>query len=109
MYTGSHLKAIRRKIKMGTWEEKYTTLEAEKTALEVEKRLLEQQNAELQAKLEWYEEQLRLQAHRQYGRSSEKSSSDQLELPLFNEAEITATPVMPEPTIETVTYERKKK
>ena len=86
-----------------------TTLEEKYTALETEKKLLEQQNAELQAKLQWYEEQFRLSKQREYGRSSEKSSSDQLELPLFNEAEITAHPIEEEPIVETVTYERKKK
>lgn len=94
---------------MVTLAEKYAALQTEKTEIETKAKVLEQQNAELQAKIQWYEEQLRLQAHRQYGRSSEKSSSDQLELPLFNEAEITATPMMPEPSLETVTYERKRK
>jgi transposase len=70
---------------------------------------LPQQVAELQAKLQWYEEQFRLSKQRQYGTSSEKSSSYQLELPLFNEAEVSEDPVMPEPTVETITTTRKKR
>jgi transposase len=80
---------------MTTWKEKYETLEAA--------------YAELEAKLQWYEEQFRLSQQQKYGKSSEKSSSDQLELPLFNEAEVTAHPIGEEPTVETVTYKRKKK
>jgi transposase len=62
---------------------------------------------ELTIKLQWYEEQFRLSKLHQYGSSSEKTSSD--ELPLFNEAEVTAVPEAPEPTMETITYQRKKK
>ena len=36
-------------------------------------QILEQQNAELNAKLKWYEEQLKLQRQRLYGASSEKT------------------------------------
>jgi transposase len=63
----------------------------------------------LLAKLQWYEEQFRLHKQRQYGASSEKSSLDQLELPLFNEAEVSADPILPESTVETITTKRKKK
>jgi transposase len=84
------------------WKEKYE--EAEQRA-----QTWEQKYTELQAKLQWYEEQFRLQKQRQYGRSSEKSSKEQLELPLFNEAEITEPPMGQEPTVETITYQRKKK
>lgn len=69
---------------------------------------LEKQNAELTAKLKWFEEQFRLSQQRQFGSSSEKTNSDQLELPLFNEAEVEADPKLEEPTIETITYKRKK-
>ncbi|MFB4166293.1 IS66 family transposase [Alteribacillus sp. JSM 102045] len=67
------------------------------------------QNEELTAKLKWYEEQFRLSKHRQFGSSSEKTDSNQLELPLFNEAEIEKDPKVEEPTVETITYDRKKK
>ena len=69
---------------------------------------LEQQNAELNAKLRWYEEQFRLSQQRRFGASSEKTTS--MEQPsLFNEAEETADPANPEPTLETITYQRKKR
>nr|WP_231784174.1 IS66 family transposase [Lentibacillus sp. JNUCC-1] len=60
----------------------------------------------LEAKLKWYEEQFRLSQQRRFGSSSEKTDSDQLSL--FNEAEDTADPAIEEPTVETVTYKRKK-
>ncbi|MED4568071.1 IS66 family transposase [Brevibacillus agri] len=69
---------------------------------------LEQQNAELMAKLKWYEEQFRLAQQKRFGASSEKTHPDQLELNLFNEAEVLATPAAQEPDVETVTYSRKK-
>lgn len=68
---------------------------------------LEQQNAELDAKLKWYEEQFRLSRQKQFGASSEKTSDEQLNL--FNEAEDSANPQLEEPTVETITYQRKKK
>lgn len=66
----------------------------------------EQQIAELSAKLKWYEEQFRLAQHRRFGASSEQTHPDQLTL--FNEAEAEANPAGPEPTMETITYKRKK-
>jgi transposase len=60
---------------------------------------LEKQNEELKALVAWYEEQFRLKKSQEYGASSEKLSSDgQIELPLFNEAEISST--LPEHTEE---------
>jgi transposase len=70
---------------------------------------LAEQNAELSAKLKWYEEQFRLAQHKRFGASSEKTSPDQLELNLFNEAEVCATPPGQEPPMENVTYERRKR
>lgn len=68
---------------------------------------LEMENEELEAKLKWYEEQFRLSQQQKFGASSEKTNPDQLSL--FNEAESTADAEIPEPTIETITYKRKKK
>src|SRR5690625_6335593 len=68
--------------------------------LEIEKEALE-------AKLQWYEEQFRLSQQRRFGSSSEKTNPDQLSL--FNEAEDTSDSTVEEPTIETITYKRKKK
>jgi transposase len=68
---------------------------------------LERENAELKMKLRWYEEQLQLAKHRRFAASSEQTHPDQLTL--FNEAEAEADPAIPEPTVETITYQRKKK
>ncbi|EIJ81809.1 transposase IS66 [Bacillus methanolicus PB1] len=70
---------------------------------------LEKQVAELTAKLKWYEEQFRLSQKRRFGSSSEKTHSDQLELSLFNEAEVEAASNLEEPASETITYRRRKK
>ena len=67
---------------------------------------LEQQNAELNARIKWFEEQLRLSRQRQFGTSSDKTSPEQINL--FNEVETTADPSIEEPTIETITYDRQK-
>ncbi|MFC5468476.1 IS66 family transposase [Cohnella suwonensis] len=64
--------------------------------------------AELTAKLNWYQEQFRLAQQKRFGASSEKTNPDQVEMDLFNEAEILATPDSEEPSVETVTYSRKK-
>jgi transposase len=69
---------------------------------------LEQQVTELSAKLKWYEEQFRLAQKKRFGASSEKTHPDQMELDLFNEAEVLATPEGEEPQTEQITYERRK-
>lgn len=61
----------------------------------------------LKIQLKWYEEQNRLNKQRLYGKSSEQISSDQTSL--FNEAETEADNQIKEPTIEEVTYKRRKK
>lgn len=68
---------------------------------------LKQQNAELDARIKWYEEQFRLSRQRQFGASSEKTSAEQINL--FNEAEDIGNPQLEEITIEEITYQRKKK
>lgn len=75
--------------------------------LERENLLLKQQNAELMVKLKWYEEQLRLNKHRQFGRSSEQTFPEQINI--FNEAEVEAKPDVPDPAVEEITYKRRKK
>lgn len=67
---------------------------------------LEMEKEELEAKLKWYEEQFRLSQQRRFGSSSEKTNQDQLSL--FNEAEDTTNTTVEEPTVETITYKRKK-
>ncbi|MCW2279428.1 transposase [Heliophilum fasciatum] len=82
----------------------------EPSIAELQKRCeqLAQQNTELTAKLKWYEEQFRLQQHRRFGASSERSEPEQDQLQLFNEAETEALAVLAEPTLETITYQRRK-
>ena len=73
--------------------------------LETKCSLLEQQNAELTAKLNWFEEQFRLSQQQRFGRSSEVTPEQDR---LFNEAEAEAKS-LPEPTYEEITYKRKIK
>jgi transposase len=68
---------------------------------------LEQHNAELLLKLKWYEEQFHLAKSKRFGASSEQTHPDQLAMDLFNEVEAEADPGLPEPTVETITYQRK--
>lgn len=77
----------------------------EKQNAELEAKL-KRQNA-LEAKLKWTEEQLRLLQQKRFSFSSEKTNPDQLEL--FNEVENEANPDLPEPTLESVTYQRRRK
>lgn len=98
---------------MGNWLSKCTAMKTEAESLTLEQlqqqnARLEQQNAELSAKLKWYEEQFHLAQQKRFGASSEKTHPDQLELNLFNEAEVLATPQGQEPEMEKVTYERRK-
>ncbi|MGI6227152.1 MAG: IS66 family transposase [Peptococcales bacterium] len=67
---------------------------------------LEQENAELTVKMNWLLEQFRLSQHRSFGSSSEKTNLDQQQL--FNEVEALAQPLLAEPKIEKITYERRK-
>lgn len=67
---------------------------------------LEQKNEELPAKLKWYEEQFRLSQQERFGASSEKMHPEQISL--FDEAEQEVDPKIPEPTVEEITYKRRK-
>lgn len=90
-----------------------TTWTTEEIAsLEQENLLLKQEIAALQKQLNQLTEQLRLALHHRFGRSSERTDvhRDQVRLDLvFNEAEEQAEPEAEEPTMETVTYTRRKK
>lgn len=70
---------------------------------------LQVQVEELTAKVKWYEEQFRLSQQKKFGSSSEKTPENQIALELFNEVEQESNPQLPEPTVETITYKRKKK
>src|SRR6056297_758825 len=69
--------------------------------------LLEQENALLKAKVNWYEEQVRLHNQKRFGASSEKTDPNQLDF--FNEAEKELSSKAKEPTEEEITYKRKKR
>ncbi len=69
---------------------------------------LKQRQNELEALVKYYEEQLRLAAHRQFGASSEKEEISG-QLGLFDEAENTADPKLPEPELEDIHYSRRKR
>ncbi len=74
----------------------------------IEKILVQEQHiGELTAKLTWFEQQLLLNRRKQFGASSEKTTPEQINL--FNEAEDIANPELEEPTVETITYQRRKK
>ena len=65
--------------------------------------------AELEALVNFYEEQFKLSQRQRFGASSERSP-DQLHFEnMFNEAEDQADPSLPEPTYEIITYQRKKR
>lgn len=78
------------------------------TQLEQQNAQQQQQIAELTTKLNWLMEQFRLSKHRQFGVSSERTNSEIQQLHLFNEAEVEAQPDLAEPTVETITYKRRK-
>jgi transposase len=61
----------------------------------------------LEAEVDWYREQLGLAKKRLYGPKSEASPVAQ-EAMLFNEAEACASPVLPDPETEVITYTRRK-
>jgi transposase len=77
----------------------------EKHNAELEAKLKKQN--ELEAKVKWFEEQFRLLQQKRFSFSSEKTNPDQLEL--FNEIEKEANPELPEPTLESITYQRSRK
>ena len=81
-------------------------IEEEFHTLQNKYALLEQNYEELTAKLNWYEEQFRLSQQRRFGTSSEQTDSNQLSI--FNEAEKESRPEKEEPTIEEITYKRKR-
>jgi len=60
----------------------------------------------LENKIAWMMEQITLSKHQKFGASSEKSEYDQLSI--FNEAEKEADDNVSEPTLEEITYKRKK-
>ena len=78
--------------------------------LETQYRALSNKNEELAALIAHYEARLRLSCQRQFGQSSEKSQIDPNQMLLiFDEAENEAQPKKTEPTVEEITYTRRKR
>ena len=69
-------------------------------------KIQEKRIVELEALVKYYEELYRLNQHRKFGSSSEKTHPEQLSL--FDEAENEADKHKPEPTVEQVTYTRRR-
>jgi len=88
-------------------QEKCLEFEAEISKLSETVKVKEKKITELEALVKWYEEKLRLSAHKRYGASSEQAESEQLSI--FDEAEVTADKKAAEPDIEQITYKRKKR
>lgn len=74
--------------------------------LESENAILKEHVSEISAKLKWFEEQFKLSQQKRFGCSSEKTIDGQINL--FNEAEIESDLSKEEPTLEEITYKRKK-
>ncbi len=99
-------KTAKSSTKTPTTEELLKRLEMlEKQNAELEAKLKEKND--LEAKLKWLEEQLRLLQHNRFGVSSEKTLPGQLEL--FNEVEKESNPELPEPVLESISYQRRRK
>ena len=88
---------------------KYSELEHKTSELEDKNSYLEEKNSELAKLVAYYEECFRLNRHRQFGQSSEKADSDSRQILLvFDEAENEAEVKMPEPSVEEITYTRRR-
>lgn len=99
-------KTAKLSTKTPTTEELLKRLEMlEKQNAELEAKLKEKN--ELEAKLKWLEEQLRLLQHKRFGVSSEKTLPGQLEL--FNEIEKESNSELPEPILESISFQRRRK
>jgi len=85
-------------------------LQAEIAALKAQAKERDESIAKLQKLNDWYIQQLKLSRKKMFGSSSEKGEYAGMEqLNLFNEAEAERAALAPEPTVETITYKRKKK
>ncbi|WP_041581975.1 IS66 family transposase [Salisediminibacterium selenitireducens] len=70
---------------------------------------LEKEKAELELQLKWYRDQFSLMQKKKFGTSSEKTDERFEQGSLFNESEKEQDAAEEEPTVEAITYERKKK
>ena len=85
-----------------------TGLEDENGTLKEENSRLSQELQEARLKILLYEEQLRLNAQKRFGKSAD-TVVDQDQMSFFNEAEVTQQPELEEPDIEVATHRRKKR
>lgn len=83
-------------------------LQQENEQLRQQNALLQQQLVQKDALIGHYLEQLRLLQKKQFGSSSEKNAVAPEQLSLFNEPEALADDKMAEPTVEEITYTRRK-
>jgi len=85
-------------------------IKSENSELKVLLKQRDEQIKKLEALNNWYAQQLLLNRKKLFGTSSENSKYDGTEqLNLFNEAEAERIAINPEPTVESITYQRKKK
>lgn len=93
---------------MKTRENSHQNLTEYTKQLEEKCKSQEEKIIMLEHKLDWLQEQIRLSQHKKFGVSSEKTTlEDQMAL-VFNETEGFQKADLPEPTLEEVTYKRKK-
>ncbi|HBR30555.1 MAG TPA: IS66 family transposase, partial [Clostridiales bacterium] len=86
-----------------------TNSAAENEALKAQLKDCQETISELRKLNEWYEKQLKLNRQKMFGASSEKSEyAGAGQINMFNEAEAEREAISPEPTLETITYRRKK-
>jgi transposase len=78
------------------------------TELKDENTRLNTELEEAQAKIRWYEEQLRLSAQKRFGKSADTIIIEN-QMSFFNEPEVTQRPVLEEPTVEVATHNRRKR
>lgn len=97
-YNRSMKKPMQKELNM----KEMTRAELEQLCMKMHTQLEAQQE-----QLNWYQEQVKLQQKKLFGKSSEKVKEEQLSL--FDEAEVESTPIKREPEIEEIQYQRKKK
>ena len=89
-------------------QDKYQETNDKYLESETERHKLENKNAELQRLVEYYEQRFRLSQYKEFASSSEKTDGFR-QLLLFDEPENEAAPKKPEPTVEEITYSRRKR
>ena len=88
----------------------YCHMEAQEISAEKLLSIIEEKNrriAELEQQVQWFIAQIRLAKHKQFGASSEQTNVEQISL--FNEAEVTADLVVPEPSLTEVKAHYRKR